>query len=247
MTSLSARLVRSRLVSVVLLGLALSACQAPPATAPPQASAGGAEILWDRYGVPHIFAPDHASLFHAYGYAQMEAHAELLIRLYAQARGRAAELYGEDYLDSDRWVRSNGLPDTAKTWAAGQSAEFAPLIEAFARGLNAWADEHKAELSPEARSVLPLSAEDVYAHGLRVIHYDWIVSPRRLERRLARDDDEVHGSNEWAIAPSRSATGHAMLMSNSHLQWGDVHTYFEVQLTAPGVTSYGAVWVGFPV
>jgi acyl-homoserine-lactone acylase len=38
-----------------------------------------------------------------------------------------------------------------------------------------------------------------------------------------------------------------MLMSNSHLQWGDVHTYFEVQLTAPGVTSYGAVWVGFPV
>ena len=26
-----------------------------------------------------------------------------------------------------------------------------------------------------------------------------------------------------------------------------MHTYFEVQLTAPGVTSYGAVWVGFPV
>ena len=38
-----------------------------------------------------------------------------------------------------------------------------------------------------------------------------------------------------------------MLMSNSHLQWGDMHTYFEVQLSAPGVTSYGAVWVGFPV
>ena len=38
-----------------------------------------------------------------------------------------------------------------------------------------------------------------------------------------------------------------MLLSNSHLQWGDRHTYFEVQLTAPGVTSYGAVWVGFPV
>ena len=44
-----------------------------------------------------------------------------------------------------------------------------------------------------------------------------------------------------------SASGHALLMSNSHLQWGDIHTYFEVQLSAPGVTSYGAVWVGFPV
>ena len=89
--------------------------------------------------------------------------------------------------------------------------------------------------------------EDVYAHGLRTIHFDWVVSPRRLEQRLTRYENDVHGSNEWAIAPSRSATGKALLMSNSHLQWGDIHTYFEVQLTAPGVTSYGAVWVGFPV
>ena len=51
------------------------------------APAKGTEILWDTYGVPHIFAPDHPSLFHAYGYAQMEGHAELLVRLYAQARG----------------------------------------------------------------------------------------------------------------------------------------------------------------
>ena len=58
---------------------------------------------------------------------------------------------------------------------------------------------------------------------------------------------ETHGSNGWAIAPSKSASGNAMLMSNSHLPWADIDTYFEVQLTAPGVTSYGAVWVGFPV
>ena len=69
----------------------------------------------------------------------------------------------------------------------------------------------------------------------------------RLETRIARSESESHGSNEWAIAASRSASDHALLMSNSHLQWGDIHTYFEVQLTAPGVTSYGAVWVGFPV
>ena len=209
--------------------------------------AKGTEILWDHYGVPHIFAPDHPSLFQAYGYAQMEAHSELLIRLYAQARGRAAEYYGEHYLESDRWVRTNGLPDTAKQWAKGQTPEFAGFIAAFARGLNAWAAEHRADLSAEAKQVLPLTVEDVYAHGLRVIHYDWIVSPRRLEGRLAKWKQDVHGSNEWAIAPARSATGKAILMSNSHLQWGDIHTYFEVQLTAPGVTSYGAVWVGFPV
>lgn len=239
--------VRQRVALVLVLGWALSACQSSPPAASGPGAAAGTEILWDRYGVPHIFAADHASLFKAYGYAQMEAHAELLIRLYAQARGRGAEFYGERYLDSDKWVRTNGLYDTARQWAKGQSPDFAPLIESFATGLNQWADEHKAELSPEARAVLPLTPVDVYAHGLRVIHYDWVVSPRRLEGRLQRWEDDVHGSNEWAVAASRSATGKALLMSNSHLQWGDIHTYFEVQLTSPGVTSYGAVWVGFPV
>ena len=250
MTCLTARLVRLSRLSVLLCALLpLVSCKAAPGPAPDAGTvaATGTEILWDRYGVPHIFAPDHASLFQAYGYAQMEAHSELLVRLYAQARGRGAEFYGAQYLDSDKWVRTNGLPDTARQWAAGQTPEFGALIQAFAKGLNQWATEHAAELSPDAKAVLPLTPEDVYAHGLRVIHYDWVVSPRRLEGRLARWEDDVHGSNEWAIAPARSASGKALLMSNSHLQWGDIHTYFEVQLTAPGVTSYGAVWVGFPV
>jgi acyl-homoserine-lactone acylase len=205
------------------------------------------EILWDRYGIPHIFAPDHASLFYAYGYAQMEAHSELLVRLYTQARGRAAEVYGAQYLDSDRWVRVNGIPERAREWASQQSPEFAPLLDAFVEGLNAWATEHNDALSAGAKAALPLKVEDVLAHGLRVIHYDWLVSASKVEARVKRQAVENHASNEWAIAPSHSANGHSMLLSNSHLEWSDMHTYFEVQLTAPGVTSYGAVWVGVPV
>ena len=210
-------------------------------------STKGAEILWDRWGIPHITAADHPGLFYAYGYAQMEAHSELLLRLYAQARGRGAEFYGESYVMADRWVRTNGIPERAREWAKGQSSEFGPLIVAFVAGLNAWASEHQGDLSPSAKGVLPVTVEDVYAHCLRVIHYDWIINASKLDARLRRAQVDVHGSNEWAIAPAYSASGKAMLLSNSHLEWGDMHTYFEVQLTAPGVTSYGAVWVGFPV
>src|SRR5260370_14763877 len=77
----------------LLLGVVSLAFVAVPAVA--AVPAKGTEILWDRYGIPHIFAPDHPSLFYAYGYAQMEAHAELLLRLYAQARGRSAEISGD--------------------------------------------------------------------------------------------------------------------------------------------------------
>jgi acyl-homoserine-lactone acylase len=245
MTAATIRLSRSRHVAVAI-ALALTTITGA-GTAAAGTPTKGTEILWDKWGIPHISAADHPSLFYAYGYAQMEAHSELLLRLYAQARGRGAEFYGEEYLDADRWVRINGIPSRAKEWAKGQSPEFGPLIVSFVDGLNGWAKEHHADLSAAAQGVLPVTVNDVYAHCLRVIHYDWIVNPSKLESRLKRADPDVHGSNEWAIAPSYSASGNAMLLSNSHLEWGDMHTYFEVQLTAPGVTSYGAVWIGFPV
>ncbi|MGE3519342.1 MAG: penicillin acylase family protein [Vicinamibacterales bacterium] len=241
----SLRPARTRAAVVLAFALVVSAWSGTGTAE--AAPAKGTEILWDKWGIPHINAPDHPSLFYAYGYAQMEAHSELLLRLYAQARGRGAELYGDQFLDDDKWVRTNGIPARAKEWAKGQTPEFGPLIAAFVDGLNGWAAEHRSDLSAPAKAMLPLSVEDVYAHCLRVIHYDWIISPSKLASRLARADADVHGSNEWAIAPKYSASGHAMLLSNSHLQWGDRHTYFEVQLTAPGVNSYGAVWVGFPV
>ena len=53
-------------------------------------AAGKAEMLWDHYGVPHIFAADRPSMFYAHGWAQMQAQAEpaaAAVRRVARARG----------------------------------------------------------------------------------------------------------------------------------------------------------------
>src|ERR1700749_1970226 len=73
-------------------------------------TAARTEILWDRYGVPHIFASTREGMFHAHGYAQMENQANLLLRLYGESRGRGAEYWGPSYLELDRWVQTNGVP-----------------------------------------------------------------------------------------------------------------------------------------
>jgi len=49
------------------------------------------EILWDSWGVPHIFASSDDAAFYAFGWAQMRSHGDLIARLYGEARGRAAE------------------------------------------------------------------------------------------------------------------------------------------------------------
>src|SRR5262245_55877751 len=84
----------------------------PPTGTPPAT----AEVLWDTWGVPHVFAADAPGLFFGFGWAQAHAHGDLLLRLYAQARGRGAEVYGEDLLPVDRIVRTMGLHERGAIW-----------------------------------------------------------------------------------------------------------------------------------
>lgn len=211
-----------------------------PGTATPLA--GGAEILWDTWGVPHIFAADAEGLFHGFGWAQAHAHGDMLLRLYAQARGRGAEFYGERMLTSDTAVRTMGLHTRGQTWYDAQSPTFRGYIDAFAAGINAYADANPTALSDEARTILPVSGTDVLAHAARVIYLFLGIGSQVLP------SGTTLGSNGWAIAPSNTENGHAMLLANPEVLWDEEQTFFEAQQTAPGVyDAYGATFVGFPV
>ena len=47
------------IATLILLATAFALVTPAPGATP----AKGTEILWDRFGIPHMFAPDHASLF----------------------------------------------------------------------------------------------------------------------------------------------------------------------------------------
>lgn len=204
-----------------------------------------AEILWDTWGVPHIFARDSESLFYAFGRAQAHSHGDLILRLYGQARGRAAEYWGRSYLESDKWVRTAGIPDRARRWYAQQSPAFRKYLDAFAAGINDYAREHTERVSKDMRVVLPVTAADVLAHAHRVIHFTFVSNLFSVAARFAQWQSK--GSNAWAIAPARSESGKAMLLANPHLPWSDLFLFYESQMTAPGINAYGAALVGFPV
>jgi acyl-homoserine-lactone acylase len=176
----------------------------------------------------------------------MQSHGDLILRLYGQARGRAAEYWGQQYLESDRWVRTVGIPARARDWYRAQSPDFRRYLEAFAAGINAYAREHANKIADEAEAVLPVSAVDVIAHTQRVIHFSFVTGPQAVAAGT-RQWQPTAGSNTWAIAPARSASKRAMLLANPHLPWSDFFLFYEAQLTAPGVDAYGATLVGFPI
>ena len=225
-------------------------------------AAGKAEILWDQYGVPHIFAATREEMFYAHGWAQMQNQANLILRLYGESRGRAAEYWGPSHLELDKWVQLNGVPELAKTWYEAQDPEFRKYLDAFARGMNDYAKAHPDAIGAEYRVVLPVTGLDVIEHPLRAVHFGYMGSRERMQREVNASmrgrtvaelttplEEELAGeSNTWAIGPPHSASGKAMLIINPHLAWGETfYRYMEVHLVGPGYDLYGAPQIGFPV
>jgi acyl-homoserine-lactone acylase len=225
------------------------------------AAASAPEILWDKFGVPHIFASDRESMFYAEGWAQAQAQGNLLLLLYGESRGRAAEYWGPTHLPLDRWVQLNEVPERAKTWYDAQDPVFRKYVDEFARGINDYAKAHPDSIAAEYRAVLPVSGVDVIGHSLRAVHYMYMGSMERMRREVnaaIRSEQQARtilpdipeitpGSNTWAVGPPRSASGKSMLIINPHLAWGDTfYRYMEVHLVGPGYDLYGAPQIGFP-
>ncbi|MDA8019349.1 MAG: acylase [Thermoanaerobaculia bacterium] len=253
------------LVAATLLSLTTAACTPSPQpnrNQPTTPGPGTADILWDQWGIPHIFAGSDEALFYASGWAQARAHGDLVLRLYGTSRGRAAEYWGEQHVESDRWVWTVGIPGRAQEWWAAQSEEATRQLDAFVAGFNAYAEAHPERIDDEVEVVLPVVPTDVLAQTQRSIHFTFMANPRLAksvaDRWLtarsgrgasfpdAQEPEVLAGSNAWAVSPSRSASGHAMLLANPHLPWTDLFTWFEIQLTGPTIDAYGASLVGSP-
>lgn len=208
----------------------------------------GSEILWDVWGIPHIFAKTDEDLFYALGWASMHNHAAVMMRLYGQARGRAAEYWGESWVSSDTQVRTLRIPQRAMKALALQSPAFRRKLEAFVAGVNAYAAVHPEKLSDELKLVLPITTVDLLMHQQRsgVLPFALAAMAQTTASWNAR------GSNAWALAPSRTKNGHAMLVVNPHIPWGEavfggLFRCFEVDLKSPSVNYYGVIQVGNPL
>jgi penicillin amidase len=103
---------------------------------------GGATIIRDDYGVPHVFASTEASLWYGVGYAQGQDRlwqAEILRR---SSKGTLAEILGPSALPGDIQARTV-FGDEARRLAllATASDEARQALAAYSDGMNAYIDE----------------------------------------------------------------------------------------------------------
>jgi acyl-homoserine-lactone acylase len=220
----------------VLLPLALAACAGGRSEPPRSPAPAQSEILWDTWGVPHVYGRSVEDVGYGYGWAQAQAHGDAILRLYGLARGRAAEYWGERHAPADRVLRTMGIPDAGREGYEAQDDDFRRYLDAFAAGVNAYARAHPEAIADSVEAVLPVTGADLVAHGHRVMSTFLAIA------------GGAAGSNAWAIAPRRSASGNAMLLANPHLPWNeDLMRFTEAHLVGPGMDLSGATLIGLPV
>ena len=174
------RMRRVALLSSLLLGFGSASC----ITQTPYHPLKGTEILWDKWGVPHVFAKSVPDMFYCYGWAMAEAHGDLLLHTYGSGRGRASEYFGpgdgDRNVTNDRWVLLNEIGPRSEDWLKQQTPEFRPLLEAFAAGINAYAAKHPEALSAEAKQVLPVTSLDLIKREQLFYNFQFVASSRLM-------------------------------------------------------------------
>lgn len=84
-------------------------------------------------------------------------------------------------------------------------------------------------IDDQVEVVLPVKAEDVMADLHRVLNFTFVVN-REEVLDLSKQKLQA-GSNGWAIAPTHTTNGKAMLLANPHLPWSDLFLWYEAQIT----------------
>ena len=102
---------------------------------------GRAEVVFDRFAVPHIYATTDEAGAYAVGWVTASMRLFQMDVLRRVAEGRLSELLGPKALDSDRFMIQSGIADSVdKSWEAMRSnpglEPVVRLLEAYSRGVN---------------------------------------------------------------------------------------------------------------
>jgi acyl-homoserine-lactone acylase len=197
----------------------------------------------DSWGVPHIESSTDAGVVFGLAWAQAEDNLWQVEEDLVRAIGRSAELYGDAAL-ADDLVRAAFLVERlAREEYAREPESRRRIWDAWAEGLNYYIATQPQARTRLIRRFEPWFPFAIFRAGAAARRVDGVrmgdvlvaevtaegLSPWRTASSMAPSDatgseaaadpadSPGDGSNAWAVAPSRTAAGHALLFQNPHV------------------------------
>ena len=206
------------------------------------------EIIRTAHGVPHIRAANVRAGGYGLAWVMSEDYGSRTgLRLLA-SRGELSRFTGRAQLDMDfeNLIARKRAIDTYQLLEQPTR----DIYDGFAAGINRYVELHPAQFPPGMPS-------DFSGYDVATIHIGDGPPAAKIRRLVAAlngqpapvdlsESDPDEGSNAWALAPSRTRSGRAILLRNPHLAWNA--GYYEAHLTVPGVVDfYGDFRIGGPL
>ena len=241
--------------------LAAAAEQISP-TIDPEEMAKSVTIYRDSYGVPHIDAATDAGVAFGMAYCQCEDFFWQVEDNYILGLGRYAEVYGRKGLNSDLLNRAFEVVPTSEADYAKMEPEMQRLLAGFTEGINYYLAKNP-QVKPrlidhyEPWYVVALGRQLILELGFRFTHLSGEFMPRSTKEiwtvtgGLIPPQANAHiGSNAWAIGPSKTKSGKAMLYINPHQPWFGFGQFYEAHMRSGeggGWNFAGATFFGNPL
>lgn len=242
---------------------------APPAPAAPaddlarwQQHAQNVTIIRDNWGIAHVYGKTDAHTVFGLLYAQAEDDFNRVEMNYINAMGRLAEIEGEKELYRDLRMKLFIDPVELRAKYTASPAWLRALMDAFADGLNFYLHTHpnvRPKLFTRFEPWMALSFTEGSIGGdiesVSLKNLEAFYGPRSSAKpapaltRATPDHaapPEAQGSNGFAIAPAKSASGHALLLINPHTSFyfrPEIHAISEEGLNAYGAVTWGQFFI----
>jgi acyl-homoserine-lactone acylase len=204
------------------------------------------EILRDEYGIPHIFATTAAGAAFGSGYAQAQDRLEELLRNYRKAEGTMAEAFGPEWVGFDYRQRLWRHREVAEQHYKDLAPNLRAICEAYQAGIKKFMQEHPEQVPAWAPKLEPWQ---IIALGRFII---WRWPEGEIAADLQRggippDTPRPYlGSNEWLLAPSRTAMGAPIAVVDPHVDWYGEMRFYEMRIYAGDLAFSGAAILGQP-
>ena len=106
-------------------------------------------VYRDRYAVPHIVAQNEHDLYFAQGYLMAQDRLFQMDLTRRAVTGTLSEIFGPDFVDKDKFLRTMGFYRTAQAAVPRLQARERAILQAYADGINAYIDTHQGNLPLE--------------------------------------------------------------------------------------------------
>ena len=225
-------------------------------------------ITRDDWGIPHVYGPTDADVVFGMVYAQAEDDYPRIELNYLNSLGRLAEAEGESAIWSDLRMKLFVDPADLEARYAESPAWLRDLMDSWAAGLNYYLHTHpeverraieryepwmalsftEGSIGGDIERISTRGLEELYGAEAAVQVGDAGSDPEGADdpSLSANVIPEPTGSNGFAIAPSNTAAGNALLLINPHTSFyfrAEVHMVSEEGLNAYGAVTWGQFFI----